>query len=112
MGRRIRRGRGPYRRTRRASTEKTGANDFYNPNVSADDEDMTDENVWNIRGHLATSYCFSTDYPRIEGGTDIKRKFVKRLAPLGEDIMHKFFRTNSELLLPSLPTITGEPVFR
>jgi predicted TIM-barrel fold metal-dependent hydrolase len=61
--------------------------------------------------HLATSYCFSTDYPHIEGGTDIKRKFVNRLAPLGEDIMQKFFRTNSELLLPSLPTITGEPVF-
>jgi predicted TIM-barrel fold metal-dependent hydrolase len=62
--------------------------------------------------NLATSYCFSTDYPHIEGGADIKRKFVKRLAPLGEDIMHKFFHTNSELLLPSLPTITGDPVFR
>jgi hypothetical protein len=33
--------------------KKTGANDFYNPDVSADDEDITDGNVWNIRGTRA-----------------------------------------------------------
>jgi hypothetical protein len=33
--------------------KKTGANDFYNPDVAADDEDITDENVWNIRGTRA-----------------------------------------------------------
>src|SRR6202008_4076142 len=44
---------------------------------------------------LATSYCFSTDYPHIEAGTDINQKFCP---------------PTSERLLPSLPTITGEPV--
>jgi predicted TIM-barrel fold metal-dependent hydrolase len=58
--------------------------------------------------HLATSYCFSTDYPHIEGGKDIKRTLLKQISPLGEDIIQKFFRTNSELLLPSLATIKGE----
>src|ERR1700739_1190078 len=33
--------------------KKTGANDFYNPDVSADDQDITDESVWNIRGTRA-----------------------------------------------------------
>jgi predicted TIM-barrel fold metal-dependent hydrolase len=60
--------------------------------------------------HLATSYCFSTDYPHIEGGKDIKRTLIKQISPLGEDIIQKFFRTNSELLLPSLATIKGESV--
>jgi predicted TIM-barrel fold metal-dependent hydrolase len=58
--------------------------------------------------HLATSYCFSTDYPHIEGGKDIKRTLIKQISPLGEGIIQKFFRTNSELLLPSLATIKGE----
>jgi predicted TIM-barrel fold metal-dependent hydrolase len=59
--------------------------------------------------HLATSYCFSTDYPHIEGGKDIKRKFLNLLGPMGDDIIQKFFRKNSELLLPSLATINGQP---
>jgi hypothetical protein len=39
---------------------------------------------------------------------------VREMTPshLGLDIVHKIFRTNSELLLPSLSTLTGEPVFR
>jgi len=51
------------------------------------------------------------DYPHIEGGTDVKRKFVNQLTPLGEDTMQKFCRTNSELLLPSQAVITSEPTF-
>jgi predicted TIM-barrel fold metal-dependent hydrolase len=56
---------------------------------------------------LLSSYCWSTDYPHIEGGKDIKRKFLTMLAPMGEEVIGKFFRTNSELLLPSLATIRG-----
>lgn len=58
--------------------------------------------------HLQSSYCWSTDYPHIEGGKDIRRKFVELLSPKGDEIIQKFFRTNSELLLPSLEVIRGE----
>jgi predicted TIM-barrel fold metal-dependent hydrolase len=55
--------------------------------------------------HLRSSYCWSTDYPHIEGGKDIKRKFLKMLAPMGDQVIQDFFRNNSELLLPPLETI-------
>jgi hypothetical protein len=65
-----------------------------------------------IPEHDVGSYCWSTDYPHIEGGKDIKRKFLKMLAPMGEDVLQKFFRRNSELLLPSLATIRAQPLVR
>jgi predicted TIM-barrel fold metal-dependent hydrolase len=51
--------------------------------------------------HLQTSYCYSTDYPHIEGGTDIKRKFWERISPMGADVAENFFARNAELLLPA-----------
>lgn len=50
--------------------------------------------------HLVNCYCYSTDYPHIEGGTDIKRILHERVAPLGDEVLEKFFATNAELLLP------------
>jgi predicted TIM-barrel fold metal-dependent hydrolase len=50
--------------------------------------------------HLVDCYCYSTDYPHIEGGLDSKRVLYDRVAPLGDDIVEKFFVTNAELLLP------------
>jgi predicted TIM-barrel fold metal-dependent hydrolase len=58
--------------------------------------------------HLRSSYCWSTDYPHIEGGKDIKNKFLGMLSSFGEDVIQDFFRNNSELLLPSLAVIRGE----
>jgi predicted TIM-barrel fold metal-dependent hydrolase len=55
--------------------------------------------------HLASSYCFSTDYPHIEGGTDMKRKFVEMLNRFGDDIVQKFFVRNPALLLPPIEEI-------
>jgi predicted TIM-barrel fold metal-dependent hydrolase len=49
---------------------------------------------------LADCYCYSTDYPHFEGGEDSMRLFYERVAPLGDTIVEKFFRTNGELLLP------------
>lgn len=46
------------------------------------------------------SYCFSTDYPHVEGGRDAKRVFAERLARLGPAVMEKFFVSNGEWLLP------------
>lgn len=49
---------------------------------------------------LASCYCFSTDYPHLEGGTDIRAKMEAMLAPLGEDVVEKYFVANGRLLLP------------
>lgn len=51
--------------------------------------------------HIVDCYCYSTDYPHIEGGTDIKRILHERVAPLGDEVLEKFFATNAELLLPA-----------
>jgi predicted TIM-barrel fold metal-dependent hydrolase len=45
-------------------------------------------------------YCYSSDYPHVEGGTDTMRKLYERLAPLGESIVEKFFVTNGAWLTP------------
>jgi len=50
--------------------------------------------------HLASCYCFSTDYPHIEGGVDIKAKVYEALEPLGEELLEKYFVTNGEWLMP------------
>lgn len=49
---------------------------------------------------LADVYCFSTDYPHVEGTKDAMKNMLAKVEPLGEDITLKFFRTNAELLLP------------
>lgn len=49
---------------------------------------------------LADVYCFSTDYPHVEGTKDSMKTMLAKVEPLGEDIALKFFRTNAEWLLP------------
>lgn len=50
--------------------------------------------------HLSDVYCFSSDFPHVEGGKDSKNKFFENIAPLGEDILKKFFVDNPATLLP------------
>ena len=50
--------------------------------------------------HLASCYCYSTDYPHLEGGAHINWKLYEMLAPLGEDVLERYFVTNGEWLLP------------
>lgn len=50
--------------------------------------------------NLADVYCYSTDYPHVEGTRDSMKNMLARVAPLGREITEKFFRTNAELLLP------------
>lgn len=50
--------------------------------------------------NLATCYCYSTDYPHIEGGTHISRKLHDMLAPLGDGVLNKYFVENGAWLLP------------
>ncbi|WP_176594347.1 amidohydrolase family protein [Sphingobium sp. EM0848] len=49
---------------------------------------------------IESSYCFSTDYPHVEGGKEAKRLFAEKLDHLGKDVMEKFFVSNGEWLLP------------
>ena len=52
------------------------------------------------RPHLADCYCYSTDYPHLEGGTHIRAKVYEALAPLGEEVLEKYFADNGRWLLP------------
>jgi predicted TIM-barrel fold metal-dependent hydrolase len=49
---------------------------------------------------LASCYCYSTDYPHLEGGAHINRKVHALLAPLGEDVLENYFAANGAWLLP------------
>jgi hypothetical protein len=49
---------------------------------------------------LASCYCYSTDYPHLEGGRHINRKVHEMLAPLGEDVLEAYFVANGAWLLP------------
>ena len=48
----------------------------------------------------ADCYCYSTDYPHVEGGKDSKQLMYEQVAPLGETVTEKFFAANARLLLP------------
>ena len=50
--------------------------------------------------HLAACYCYSTDYPHLEGGINIKAKVYEMLAPLGDTVLEQYFAANGEWLLP------------
>ena len=45
--------------------------------------------------------CFSTDYPHIEGGQDMFRKYHAMVSRLGAHVEEKFFVSNGEFLLPA-----------
>jgi predicted TIM-barrel fold metal-dependent hydrolase len=50
---------------------------------------------------LSSVYCFSTDYPHLEGGRDAKHRFSERLSACGDDVREKFFVGNGSTLLPA-----------
>lgn len=49
---------------------------------------------------LADVYCYSSDYPHVEGGKYSKARFYKKLEHCGDEVVRKFFLTNGEHLLP------------
>ncbi len=49
---------------------------------------------------LADCYCYSTDYPHLEGGAHVNARVQEMLAPLGDEVLEKYFVTNGEWLLP------------
>lgn len=50
--------------------------------------------------HLVDVYCYSSDYPHLEGGRNSARKFADRLKDFDATTKEKFFRQNGSLLLP------------
>ncbi len=50
---------------------------------------------------LTECYCYASDFPHVEGGTDPMGFWAKRLERMGPDIMEKFFISNGEWLLPN-----------
>jgi predicted TIM-barrel fold metal-dependent hydrolase len=50
--------------------------------------------------HLQDVYCYSSDFPHNEGGIAPKQKFYDKVAPLGDEMVDKFFRSNAKLLVP------------
>ncbi|MGV9861055.1 amidohydrolase family protein [Rhodococcus koreensis] len=50
--------------------------------------------------NLADVFCYSTDYPHVEGTKDSMKNMLAKVEPLGDEITTKFFRTNAEWLLP------------
>ena len=49
---------------------------------------------------LADVFCYSTDYPHVEGTKDSMKNMRAKVEPLGPEITEKFFTTNANLLLP------------
>lgn len=50
--------------------------------------------------HLSDVYCYSTDFPHFEGGSDSKRLFAEALSGVSGDLRDKFFYRNGALLVP------------
>jgi predicted TIM-barrel fold metal-dependent hydrolase len=69
-----------------------------NVRVSAFDFEPVDEYI--RRFGLEEVYCYSSDFPHLEGGVAPMQRFLERLAPLGADVIERFFVRNGELLLP------------
>lgn len=49
---------------------------------------------------LSSCYCYSTDYPHIEGGAHVNRTAHEMLAPLGDSVLEAYFSANGRWLLP------------
>ncbi len=55
-----------------------------------------------VRRHgLEEIYCFSSDYPHIEGGRSPMQIFYDGVKDLGEDMVEKFFVSNGARILPA-----------
>jgi predicted TIM-barrel fold metal-dependent hydrolase len=49
---------------------------------------------------IRNCYCYASDIPLDEGGKYNLQKWYQRVAPLGDDIVERYFVTNAEWLLP------------
>jgi hypothetical protein len=51
--------------------------------------------------YLSDIYCYSSDYPHLEGGRETMHRFAAKIERLGSEIKEKFFVKNGQYLLPN-----------
>ena len=51
--------------------------------------------------NLQDCYCYSSDYPHVEGRPWSLKEFFSSVSPLGTKVVEKFFCSNAELILPA-----------
>lgn len=49
---------------------------------------------------LSDVYCYSTDYPHVEGGSNSRDNCLRKIESFGPEIVDKYFTSNARLLLP------------
>ncbi|OYU34795.1 MAG: hypothetical protein CFE35_12955 [Novosphingobium sp. PASSN1] len=49
---------------------------------------------------LEDCYCYASDFPHVEGGTDSMHNWASRLAGMGDAITEKFFVKNAQWIMP------------
>lgn len=74
--------------------------DYIRRNVRVSPFDIEDVAGYIDKYGLEEVYCFSADYPHVEGGTKPIEDFTANIERLGPDILRKFFVDNGRLLLP------------
>lgn len=73
--------------------------DYVKRNVRVSPYDFEEIDLYIRRYGLEDVLCFASDYPHVEGGRDPAAKFYDRLAPLGDEVVEKFFALNGRLLV-------------
>ena len=73
---------------------------YINRNVRVTPFNFEPVDMYFERYDLDDIYCYSSDYPHLEGGRGTMHSFAARLERLGPEIMEKFFVKNGSYLLP------------
>lgn len=75
--------------------------EYVKRNVRVTPYDFEEIDMYITRYGLEDVLCFASDYPHVEGGRDPIHAFYDRLAPLGEEVVEKFFVRNGQWLMPA-----------
>ena len=74
--------------------------DYVKSNIRVSPYDFEDIDVYITRYGLEDVLCFASDYPHVEGGRDPIGAWYRRLEPLGEQVVEKFFVVNGRWIVP------------
>jgi hypothetical protein len=77
--------------------------EYIRRNVRVSPFDFEDVGDYIARYGLEEVYCYASDYPHLEGGTNPMGRFCESFKRhgLGHNVLRKFFVENGELLLPN-----------
>lgn len=74
--------------------------DYFRRNIRVTPYIFEPVDVYLDRHGLSEVYCYSSDYPHVEGGRDPMGTFLGRLERFGTEVVERFFVTNGAWLLP------------